>query len=85
MYPDETEEWEKEDAELEEYALKTGGGGSNMAEPLYFEPGPPGIPADLPPEEIADRKKRTAQMEETLKSYFSKIENSSHPMSKTNR
>ena len=48
-----------------------------MAEPLYFEPGPPGIPADLPPEEIADRKKRTAKMEETLKRYLSKIENGS--------
>ena len=81
----ETPKWKKMIAEAQEHAIRTGGGGSNMAEPLYFEPGPPGIPADLPPEEIADRKKRTAQMEETLKSYFSKIENSSHPMSKTNR
>ena len=85
MYAYETEEWEKMLAAEEENLRKNGGGGSNMAEPLYFKPGPPGIPANLPSEEIADRKKRTAQMEETLKSYFSKIENSSHPMSKTNR
>ena len=81
----ETKEWDEKIAKIHAQAVESGGGGSNMAEPLYFKPGPPGIPANLPSEEIADRKKRTAQMEETLKSYFSKIENSSHPMSKTNR
>ena len=74
----ETEEWEKEDAEFERLAIQSGGGGSNMAEPLYFEPGPSGIPADLPPKEIADRKKLSAEMQETLEKYISKIENSSH-------
>ena len=68
----ETKEWEKENAELERLAIQSGGGGSNMAEPLYFDPEPPGIPANLPSEEIADRKKRSAQMQETLKRYISK-------------
>ena len=62
----ETEEWEKEDAELEEYAIKTGGGGSNMAEPLYFEPGPVRIPAGLPPEEVVRRIKASEGIREML-------------------
>ena len=66
MYIDETEEWEKEDAELEEYALKTGGGGSNMAEPLYFKPGPVRIPAGLPPEEVVRRIKELEDIDEIL-------------------
>ena len=56
-YPDEDEYLEKMDAEMEEYALKTGGGGSNMAEPLYFPPGPVKIPDGLPKEEFERRKK----------------------------
>ena len=62
----ETKEWEKEDAELERQAIQSGGGGSNMAEPLYFEPGPPGIPEGLPPEEAERRKKAAEGIREML-------------------
>ena len=62
----ETEEWEKEDAEFERLAIQSGGGGSNMAEPLYFEPGPPGIPEGLPPEEAERRKKAAEGIREML-------------------
>ena len=61
----ETEEWEKEDAEFERLAIQSGGGGSNMAEPLYFKPGPL-IPDDLPPEEIARRKQELEGISEIL-------------------
>ena len=57
MYPDEDEELEKMDAEFEEYAIKTGGGGSNMAEPPWVPPGPVKIPDGLPPEERARRER----------------------------
>ena len=57
MYIDETEEWEKEDAELERQAILSGGGGSNMAEPPWVPPGPVKIPDGLPPEERARRER----------------------------
>lgn len=53
----ETEEWEKEDAELQKKAIESGGGGSNMAEPPYVPPGPIRIPDGLPPEERARRER----------------------------
>ena len=66
MYPDEDEELEKMDAEFEEYAIKTGGGGSNMAEPPWMPPGPVRIPDGLPPEEVARRKKASEGIREML-------------------
>ena len=66
MYAYETEEWEKMIAAEEENLRKHGGGGSNMVEPLYFEPGPPGIPDGLPPEEVERRKKAAEGIREML-------------------
>ena len=40
---------------------------SNMAEPLYFAPGPPKIPDGLPPEEVARRKRAAADVYRILK------------------
>ena len=65
MYAYETEEWEKMIAAEEENLRKNGGGGSNMAEPLYFKPGPL-IPDGLPPEEVARRKEALKGIEEML-------------------
>ena len=62
----ETPKWKKMIAEAQEHAIRTGGGGSNMAEPLYFEPGPPGIPEGLPPEEAERRKKAAEGIREML-------------------
>lgn len=62
----ETEEWEKEDAELERLAIQSGGGGSNMAEPPWMPPGPVKIPDGLPPEEVARRKKASEGIREML-------------------
>ncbi|MBQ7694070.1 MAG: hypothetical protein IJT50_03005 [Lentisphaeria bacterium] len=45
---------------------RTGGGGSNMAEPLWFPPGPVRIPDGLPPEELARRKKNSAEIDEYI-------------------
>ena len=57
MYAYETEEWKKMVAEAQEQAIKSGGGGSNMAEPPYVPPGPIRIPDGLPPEERARRER----------------------------
>ena len=67
MYAYETEEWEKMIAAEEENLRKNGGGGSNMAEPLYFSPGPVKIPDGLPPEEVARRKKLLEEVDEYMK------------------
>jgi hypothetical protein len=74
----ETEEWEKEDAEFERLAIQSGGGGSNMAEPLYFEPGPPGIPEGLPPEEAERRKKAAEGIREMLERAIAHSEAAKH-------
>ena len=57
MYAYETEEWKKMIAEAQEHAIRTGGGGSNMAEPPWVPPGPVKIPDGLPPEERARRER----------------------------
>jgi len=64
----ETEEWKKMIAAEKENLRKYGGGGSNMAEPPYVPPGPIRIPDGLPPEEIARRKKASAEIDEIFKS-----------------
>ena len=51
----ETPKWKKMIAEAQEHAIRTGGGGSNMAEPPWVPPGPVKIPDGLPPEERARR------------------------------
>ena len=53
----ETPKWKKMIAEAQEHAIRTGGGGSNMAEPPYVPPGPVKIPEGLPPEERARRER----------------------------
>ena len=62
----ETKEWEDMIAEVGKHAAETGGGGSNMAEPLWFPPGPVRIPDGLPPEELARRKKNSAEIDEYI-------------------
>ena len=68
MYIYETEEWKKKTAEIQKHAIESGGGGSNMAEPPYVPPGPIRIPDGLPPEEVARRKKASAEIDEIFKS-----------------
>ena len=53
---------------IEETIRSGGSTGSNMAEPPWVPPGPIEIPADLPPEEIAQRKKLWEEIKETLDS-----------------
>ena len=77
MYAYETEEWEKMIAAEEENLRKHGGGGSNMAEPLYFKPGPL-IPDDLPPEEIARRKQELEGIREMLERAAAHSETAKH-------
>ena len=49
--------------------MRNGGStGSNMAEPLYFEPGPARIPDGLPPEEVARRQRAASDIDKVLKS-----------------
>ena len=62
----ETPKWKKMIAEAQEHAIRTGGGGSNMAEPPYVPPGPIRIPDGLPPEEVARRKKESEGIREML-------------------
>ena len=69
----ETQKWKKMIAEAQEHAIRTGGGGSNMAEPLYFKPGPV-IPDDLPPEEIARRKKALEEMQKIVDRVAARVE-----------
>ena len=66
MFIYETDEWKKETAKLQKNAIETGGGGSNMAEPLYFQSGPL-IPNGLPPEEVVRRKKRLEEVDKLMK------------------
>ena len=53
----ETKEWDEMISKIHEQAVKSGGGGSNMAEPPYVPPGPIRIPDGLPPEERARRER----------------------------
>ena len=64
----ETEKWKKETAEIQKHAIESGGGGSNMAEPPHVPPGPIRIPDGLPPEEVARRKKASAEIDEIFES-----------------
>lgn len=49
--------------------MRNGGStGSNMAEPLWFAPGPAVMPEDLPPEEVARIKKEVREAKEDLAS-----------------
>lgn len=65
----ETKEWEEMVKRVDRQVAEEGGStGSNMAEPPWVPPGPIEIPADLPPEEIAQRKKLWEEIKETLDS-----------------
>ena len=62
----ETKEWDEKISKIHAQAVASGGGGSNMAEPLYVPPGPIRIPDGLPPEEVARRKKESEGIREML-------------------
>ena len=63
----ETKEWEDLVADVDRQIAEEGGStGSNMAEPLYFPPGPARIPDGLPPEEVARREKASEGIREML-------------------
>ena len=63
----ETKEWKEMVARVDRRVAAEGGStGSNMAEPLYFAPGPRGIPDGLPPEEVERRKKAAEGIREML-------------------
>ena len=51
---------------IEETMRSGGSTGSNMAEPLWFAPGPSVIPEDLPPEEVARIEKEVREAREAL-------------------
>ena len=68
MYIYETKEWDEKISKIHAQAVKSGGGGSNMAEPPYVPPGPIRIPDGLPPEEVARRKKASAEIDEIFES-----------------
>lgn len=62
------EEFEQLRQEVIAETMRTGGStGSNMAEPLYFPPGPARIPDGLPPEEVARREKASEGIREMLR------------------
>ena len=63
-----TKEWKEMVARVERRVAEAGGStGSNLAEPLYFDPGAPEIPDGLPPEEVARRKQAIADIDRILK------------------
>ena len=65
----ETKEWKEMVARVERRVAAEGGStGSNMAEPLYFEPGAARIPDGLPPEEVARRQRAASDIDKVLKS-----------------
>ena len=51
---------------IEETMRSGGSTGSNMAEPLWFAPGPTVMPEDLPPEEAARIEKEIREAKEAL-------------------
>ncbi|MBR2872615.1 MAG: hypothetical protein IKB99_03865 [Lentisphaeria bacterium] len=51
---------------IEETMRSGGSTGSNMAEPLWFAPGPAVMPEDLPPEEAARIEKEIREAKEAL-------------------
>ena len=69
----ETKEWDEKISKIHAQAVASGGGGSNMAEPLYFAPGPV-IPDDLPPEEIARRKNALEEMQKIVDRVAARVE-----------
>ena len=72
--PHKSKKCQKHLAQLKKHLIKTGGGGSNMAEPLYFPPGPVKIPDGLPPEEVERRKKASEGIREMLERAASHVE-----------
>ena len=68
----ETKEWEEMVKRVDRQVAEEGGTtGSNMAEPLWFAPGPAVMPEDLPPEdlppeEVARIKKEVREAKEAL-------------------
>ena len=51
---------------IEETMRSGGSTGSNMAEPLWFAPGPAAMPEDLSPEEVDRIKKEVREAKEAL-------------------
>ena len=63
----ETKEWEEMVKRVDRQVAEEGGStGSNMAEPLWFAPGPAVMPEDLPPEEAARIEKEVREAKEAL-------------------
>lgn len=58
---------------IEETMRNGGTTGSNMAEQPWCPPGPATIPDGLPPEEVAARKQRLADLEKGLDEYIAHV------------
>ena len=55
--------------------MRNGGStGSNMAEPLWFRPGPVKIPDGLSPEESARRKQRSEELRKAIDEYCAHVD-----------
>ena len=69
-----TEEWVEILKEVERQVEAEGGTtGSNMAEQPWCPTGPATIPDGLPPEEVAARKQRLADLEKGLDEYIAHV------------
>ena len=70
-----SEAWNKMVERVDRQVAEEGGStGSNMAEPLWFRPGPVKIPDGLSPEEIARRKQRSEELRKAIDEYCAHVD-----------